>query len=164
VTTDHARVRRLAPNRVSITLDAHEQRIIGAMLGELRALEGSADPVAVRLRPPAFPDDPAAEADYRSLVGAELDAGRRSRIATVQATLGAAELDDAQAGAWAGAINDIRLVLGTALEAGESADDLEIDPEDPEAGRRLVYLYLGWLLEGFIEVLADALPETPEPS
>ena len=159
--TAHERVRRTESGRIGVTLPVHERRIIDAMLGELRSLEGSSDPVAARLTPPAFPDDPEAEADYRSLVGEELAGGRRARIATVLATLDADDLDDAQAAAWMGALNDVRLVLGTELDAGEGTDDLEIDPDDPQAGRRLVYLYLGWLLEGFVAVLTEALPEPP---
>ena len=75
-----------------------------------------------RLYPPAFPDDPEAEAAYADLVLADLVDTRRERVAIVEATLDAEALDDAQAAAWLGTLNDLRLVLGSSLGI-EDGDD-----------------------------------------
>lgn len=121
------------------------------------------NPVFNRLYPPAFPDDPAAEAAFRDLVRADLEDGRRDRLALVEATLDARSLDDAQAAAWMGALNDLRLVLGTQLGVTDESEAVPIDEDDPDAERRIMFAYLGWLLGQFVDVLETALPDTIEP-
>lgn len=119
--------------------------------------------IRARLYPEAAPDDPRADASYRRLVHADLEAGRRERIAVVEATLEARTIDDAQAGAWLMTLNDLRLVLGTRLKVTEDSEAEEIDPEDPQAAARVVYAYVGWLEAQFVDVLADALPDAGAP-
>jgi hypothetical protein len=121
------------------------------------------DPVRARLYPPAFPDDPEAEAAFRDLVRADLEDGRRDRVAVVDETLGATSLDEAQAAAWTGVLNDLRLVLGTRLGVTDETEAHPIDEDDPDAERRIVYAYVGWLLEQFVDALAAGLPDVGEP-
>lgn len=121
------------------------------------------NPVFDRLYPPAFPDDPAAEAAFRDLVRADLEDGRRGRLALVEATLDARSLDDAQAAAWMGVLNDLRLVLGTQLGVTDDGEAVPIDEDAPDAERRIMFGYLGWLLGQFVDVLETALPDTIEP-
>jgi hypothetical protein len=52
-----------------------------------------------------------------------------------------------------GAVNDLRLVLGTRLDVSEEMD--EMDPDDPDAPLFEVYGYLAWLLENIVAALAD---------
>jgi len=71
----------------------------------------------------------------------------------------ATALDQEQLAAWLGAVNDIRLVLGTRLEVSED-DEFDIDEEvedTPESVARSAYWYLGWLLEHLVEVSASEL-------
>lgn len=121
------------------------------------------DDIRARLYPSAVPDNPRADASYRRLVHADLEAGRRERLAVVEATLDARSLDDAQAEAWVQTLNDLRLVLGTRLEVTEASEGAELDPEDPQAAARILYAYTGWLEGQFVDVLADALPDVPDP-
>jgi hypothetical protein len=161
-----APVGRAGNGRVTLRLDGNERRIIATLTAELRAaLE---DPTAVgpdgslaRLFPPAFPDDPDAEAEYAGLVRADLVDGRREQLATVEATLEATDLDDTQAAAWLGVLNDLRLALGTSLGVDQDDDGAMPDADDPDAMRLAVFAYLGWLVGAFVDVLEDALPEVP---
>ena len=62
-------------------------------------------------------------------------------------------LDEDQINAWMGAVNDLRLVLGTRLDVTEDMDDIELD--DPRAGAFAVYHYLTHLLAEIVDALAS---------
>jgi hypothetical protein len=115
--------------------------------------------IRARLYPSAAPENPRADESYRRLVHADLEEGRRRRIAVVVETLGARQLDDAQAEAWLATLNDLRLVLGTRLGVTEESELLPEDPDDPDAAARVVYAWTGWLEGQFVDVLAAALPD-----
>jgi len=160
-------VHRAARERFELHLEVHERRILGSLIAELRSEFD--DPagrapggVLSRLYPPAFPDDAAASAEYADLVGADLARTRQDRVAIMEATIDAASLDEAQATAWLGALNDARLVLGTSLGLPEDGPDDLPDDDDPEAMRYAVFAYLGWLVGGFTDALAEGLPEVPD--
>jgi hypothetical protein len=184
VTEPRPRVVRTGDGRILLRLGAPERAILAGLVGELRGAvaapvadggapgadggapardPASPTPVFDRLYPPAFPDDPAAEAAFRDLVRADLEDGRRNRLALVEATLDARSLDDAQAAAWMGVLNDLRLVLGTQLGVTDDSEAVPLDEDDPDAERRIVFAYLGWLLGQFVDVLETALPDTIEP-
>ena len=57
---------------------------------------------------------------------------------------------------WLTALNDLRLVLGTRLDVSE--DDLDVDPDDPEAPAHAVYHYLGMLLSEVVDALEARPP------
>jgi len=166
-------VRRIGPGRLLLRLDPQERRILASLVAELRSeLEDpeSAEPAGAlaRLYPPAFPDNPDAEAAYADLVHADLVETRSDRAAVVAATLDAVELDDAEAAAWLGTLNDLRLVLGSQLDLDiENADDGDGDRADEgepgaDAMRRAVFDYLGWLVASFTDALATGLPVVPD--
>ena len=158
---------RVGRERFDLRLEGHERRILGSLVGELRGElddpAGMAPGGALeRLYPPAFPDDPEASADYADLVHADLAETRRDRVAVVEATIDATALDEAQAAAWLGVLNDARLVLGTSLGLEDDAPDDLPDEDDPEAMRYAIFAYLGWLVGAFTDALAEGLPEVPD--
>jgi hypothetical protein len=160
-------VRRVGPGRLVLRLDPHERRILASLVAELHAELEDPESAATggslaRLYPPAFPDDPEAEAAYADLVLADLVDTRRDRVAVVEATLDAQDLDDAQAAAWLGTLNDLRLVLGSSLGIEDGDDARTPGPDDPDAMREAVFAYLGWLVAAFVDALADALPRVPD--
>ncbi|MCJ7709335.1 MAG: DUF2017 domain-containing protein, partial [Chloroflexi bacterium] len=146
MTEPRPRVVRTGDGRILLRLGAPERAILTGLIGELRgavaapvaapvadggapvadagapALPAAPNPVFDRLYPPAFPDDPAAETAFRDLVRADLEDGRRDRLALVEATLEARSLDDAQAAAWTGVLNDLRLMLGTQLGVTDDSE------------------------------------------
>ena len=103
--------------------------------------------IRARLYPSAAPEDPRADEAYRRLVHEDLEAGRRARIAIVEATLDATLIDDEQAEAWLHTLNDLRLVLGTRLAITEDAEFGGVRRRGPRCGgaRRL---RLHWLARG----------------
>lgn len=144
-----------------LDLRDEERALIATIVSELRALlaDDSRDEMLIRLFPTARPDDPEAEAEYQDLVRDELVSKRLARLDTVGELAEAAVLDQEQLAAWMGAVNDIRLVLGTRLEVSED-DEFDLDEEvkdTPESAARSAYWYLGWLLEHLVEVSVSEL-------
>jgi uncharacterized protein DUF2017 len=120
------------------------------------------DPALARLFPDAYPDDPDATAEFRRYTQADLTAERRRRANVALETLdrikggGRLSLIPVEAAAWLGALNDLRLVLGTRLEI--TSDDQEpgqdFGPADPRTAYIPVYYYLGYLQETLVEALS----------
>lgn len=176
MTEPRPRVLREKGGAISLRLGAQERTILAGLVGELREAvampgepwpgedaETAPDPAIERLYPPAFPGDPEADAAFRDLVRADLEDDRRDRVAVVDETLAATSLDEAQAAAWLGVLNDLRLVLGTRLGVTDETEAHPIDEDDPDADRRIVFAYLGWLLGQFVDSLAAGLPSIPGP-
>jgi len=119
-----------------------------------------ADPALARLLPDGYTADPEAAAELRRLTEASLRAAKVADASVVLDRLprasGTVRLDDETAGSWLRALNDVRLALGTRLEVTEDLDPTAIDPDDPAAEARTVYLWLGWLQETLVEALTGA--------
>ena len=113
------------------------------------------DPVLARLLPSAYRDDDAAAADFRRYTDADLRARKRADAKALLGSLpdgpGRLELDRDQCDHWLGALNDMRLALGTALAVSE--DDEEPDEDDPRWQPLQVYGWLGWLQESLLSCL-----------
>ena len=135
--------------RLQLRLEPAEVELLTSLLDEMDGLlDGPADPddpVLQRLNPAAYPGDPAADAEYRTLTDDSLRAARGDRMAACRAELAAsATVDLAEpdvAERWIQVLNDLRLALGTRLGVTEE-DDRDIDPTDPDAQPWLVYYWL----------------------
>jgi len=146
-------VKRARDGSYEVRLPAGERQVLADVLPQLRAaLQGdaSADPAFKRLFPVAYAQDPEHEAEYRELVGDELLSKRLANVDTVLATLEADRVSEEELFAWMGAVNDLRLVLGTRLDVSEETD-LDVGTEHPEAAAYALYAYLGWLLELLVD-------------
>jgi len=171
VSEPRRRIARAADGRITVLLAPREREILGSLAAELAAEvaavsggagehdEGPSDPGLDRLRPDAVAGDRAASDAFRELTGADLEAARQARFATLAATIDRASIDDAEASAWLGAVNDLRLVRGTRLGVTEETGQKPLDEQDPNAGATVLYLWLGWVQEELVETLAAALPE-----
>jgi hypothetical protein len=84
----------------------------------------------------------------------ELVAGRREALRAFVATLDSRKLTEEELDAWLGALNDLRLVLGTRLDVTEETFARPLDPRDPKAPELAVYGYLSWLQEQVVEATA----------
>jgi hypothetical protein len=115
------------------------------------------DPVLARLLPDAYADDVERAAEFRRYTEDELRTAKREAAHAVLQSLpekgGRVVLDDTMTDAWLGALNDLRLALGTRLEVTEeSYRELEgLDPTTRRARELSVYLWLGWLQETLID-------------
>lgn len=149
-------VRRNRDGSFEVRLPDAERQVLADVLPQLRAAlrgDASADPAFKRLFPVAYAQDAEHEAEYRELVGDELLTKRLANVDTVLSTIGADRIAEDELFAWMGAINDLRLVLGTRLDVSEETD-LEVGPQHPEAAAYALYAYLGWLLELLVDAVA----------
>ena len=161
---------RTTDGRIAVRLAPREREILGTLAGELAREaagdvvpeSGGADPGLARLTPDAEAADAEASAAFRELTGADLEAARQGRFAMLAETIDAAYLDEAHALAWLGAVNDLRLVHGTRLGVTDDTGSGPVDESDPDAGRTVVFLWLGWVEEQLVEALAAGLPEVDE--
>ena len=116
-----------------------------------------ADPVLARLLPDAYADDAERAAEFRRYTEDELRVGKREAARAVLESLpengGRILLDEPLTEAWLGALNDLRLTLGTRLEVTEeSYRELEgMDPTTQRARELNVFLWLGYLQETLVD-------------
>jgi hypothetical protein len=158
------RVRRTSDDHYRLWLRPNETTLMRQLVGQLRdQLMTSTDAGIVRrLFPPAYANDAERDAGYQVLTRDTLLEAKLATLATVQADLGPegaetdTELDESRLGDWMQALNSMRLVLGTRLDADEVR--VEIDPDDPDAALQAVYEFLGWLLTQIVDEMADSLP------
>lgn len=142
-----------------VRLPAAERELLRTLPGQLRDLLGDDDPSLERLFPPAYGDDADAEAEYRGLVGASLRDEKLAALRTLERTADAEVLDDDGLSAWLGALESLRLVLGTQLDVREDAAALPVPPDHADAPRYALYGWLSWLQEEVVAALARTLPD-----
>ena len=151
------RVRRSRKGGFDLRLPESERQLVASLVGQLRSVltgdDVGVDPGLRRLFPSAYADDAARDAEYREMVHDDLLAARLAALDVVEATVGAANVDEAQLLAWMGAVNDLRLVLGTRLDVSEETA-FDADPDDPDAPALAVYQYLSFLLESIVDALS----------
>ncbi len=153
------RVRRTRDGMFRLQLPAAERELLVALVGQLRDILGTDDPSLRRLTPPGHPDDEVLEREYRELVGDELSRHRLASLKLLEETAAAERLDEEQMASWLGAINDLRLVLGTRLDVTEDLYEAGFPEEDPRAPAYAIYAYLGWLEEQVVEAMASGLSD-----
>ena len=134
-------------------------RQLAETLAELDPHEDVPDELR-RLFPVAHPRDDQAERTYVSLVRGTLAREHREALEMLARTAEATELEASELEGWLTALNDLRLVLGVALDVTE--DPPPPDPEDPRFAEWLCYHYLSLLQSEVVEALSDVLPP-PRP-
>jgi hypothetical protein len=151
------RVRRSRRGDFELRIPEDERAVLRTLPAHLRDLLHREDPALARLFPPGYADDPISNAEYEQLVRDDLVAGKLSSLQVMEATIDAGRVTAEELLAWLGAINDLRLVLGTRLEVTEEFDLEQLSEADPEAPAYALYYYLGWLEEQVVEALAEGL-------
>jgi hypothetical protein len=163
--------KRITPTRdgrFRLRLPPEERAVLADLPGQLRELLDAGDPVVGRLFPPAYLDDPARSDEFDRLMRQDLLDRHRANLATLEATAAATVLDLEQLEAWLGALNGLRLTLGTTLDITEDTGLDGVPQDDPRFPVLSVYFYLGWLQENVVEALAagvdpDGLPGAEPP-
>lgn len=140
-----------------VRLRGEERALLEALPGQLDdAFDGGDDPSLRRLFPPAY-DEREEDDEYRRLVGDGLLEGKRAALRALADTSRADRLDEAQLTAWLGALESLRLVLGTQLDVTEESYGF-FAPDTPDAPRLALYHWLSWLQEEVVQALAAGLP------
>ncbi|MER6105955.1 DUF2017 domain-containing protein [Streptomyces sp. NPDC001832] len=130
------------------------------------------DPALARLFPEAYGDEDselrAASAEFRRFTENDLRTRKRNDALTVVRTLDALsiteggdavlELTGDECRNWLGALNDLRLTIGTRLEVsdddeGEAGSLYRLPDSDPRKPMVMAYLWLGALQETLVETL-----------
>jgi hypothetical protein len=142
--------------RIRPGLEEPERQLLRMLPEQARELVDHDDPTAKRLFPVAYLDDEAAQSDYHEIMGAQLLEHHRHALDTLMATVDAPTIDIEELHTWLGAIEVLRLLLGTQLDVSE--DMAEVDPADPRADQLTVYQYLSMLQNEIVDTLAAALP------
>lgn len=156
MTIGRRRFRRDRQGRYHPRLSAGERQLLAGLPALALELMEQDDPSTWRLFPAAYPDDEAAEKEYRAIMDESLRTRHRQALDALGEVATAEALDEAELAQWMGAIEVLRLVLGTQLDVQENMD--RIDPADPRAPRLALYAWLSMLQDEVVEVLADALP------
>jgi hypothetical protein len=152
------RIERDRKGGYRLRLPAEERELLRSLPAQLRDVLQTDDPSLRRLFPPAYADDREAEDEFRRLMREELLEGKLAALLIVEETADAEHLTGEQLEAWLGALESLRLFLGTQLDVTEATYDQELDPSDPSAPALALYGYLSWLQEQAVEALAASLP------
>ncbi|MEE1811610.1 DUF2017 domain-containing protein [Streptomyces sp. BE133] len=132
--------------------------------------EPPTDPALARLFPEAYGDEDselrAASAEFRRFTENDLRSRKRDDALTVVRTLDALsvtedgdavlELTGDECRKWLGALNDLRLTIGTRLEVSdddEAGSLYRLPDSDPRKPMMMAYLWLGALQETLVETL-----------
>lgn len=148
------RIKRSRRGDFELRLPAGERDLLRSLPGQLREALPTDDPGVGRLFPPAYADDPERDAEYKRLVRDDLMSQHVDALQVMEETVDARRLTEEQMTSWLGALNDLRLVLGTRLNVTEGIYDEAMDPEDPNTPAYALFFYLGWLEEQVVEALA----------
>jgi hypothetical protein len=150
-----ARVRRTRRGDFEVRLSSEERDLLRNVAPQLREmLAGDLDdPQLKRLFPTAYHDDAERDREYQQLVRDDLADRRRAAVELLVETVDRSRLEEAELLAWMGAVNDLRLVLGTRLDVSEETD-LALHPDDPDAPLLALYGWLGYLLESIVAALS----------
>ena len=138
-----------------VRLPADERDVLAALPAQLRDALDAEEPTLFRLFPPAYVDDAAANADYARLVGSSLLDGKLRALEQLERTAHAETLTEDDLRSWLGALESLRLALGTQLDVTEESYG-PLDPSDPDAPRRALYHWLSWLQEEVVQALSAA--------
>ena len=140
-------------DRFVINLGDDERSVIRFTCEELLGSLDGDDPMLRRVFPVGHATDTALDDEYQSLVHDDLVSTRREILTRVAGSAFATEIDRSTLEDWMVGINTVRLVLGTRLDIGED-EPFVIDDDDPEMPARVLYGYLGGLLELVVDALS----------
>lgn len=137
-------------------LERSERELLESVARQAQEVLAADDPHTTRLYPVAYPGDVEAQTEYRVMTGKGLRDRHQHALDTLAVTASADVLDEGELHQWMGALEVVRLVLGTRLDVQEDME--EIDALDPRAGQYALYAYLSVLQGQIVDALAALLP------
>jgi Domain of unknown function (DUF2017) len=146
-------VRRFKPHSggIKVNISDDERSVLRQLSDEYRELLLSEKTDATRrLFPTAYPTDPAANAAFIATSHDLLLSKRLDNLDVFERSLNERHLRMDQAEVWIGIINDIRLVIGTALDVSEDNRPSAADEADYS---EIVYEHLGYMLGDLLAAL-----------
>jgi len=158
------RITRDRSGGYTLRLPPEERELLRSLPSQMREVIQTDDPGLRRLFPPAYPEDGEAEDEFRRLTREELLEGKLAALRIVEETAAAKSLTGEQLEAWLGALESLRLYLGTQLDVSEATYAVDLDPDDPEAPALALYGYLSWLQEEAVAAISAGWGETSSSS
>jgi hypothetical protein len=160
VTGLRRRVKRLRRGSFELRIPPNEREVLGTLPDQLRELLTTGDPLQDpamrRLYPAAYLDDPDAAAEFDGFVRDDLTAQRMAAVETMARTVEATRVSEDELGAWLGAINDLRLILGVRLNVTEESGPADFAGDAEREASYALYSYLSLLQEEIVEALSGA--------
>ena len=154
----HRRFGRDRQGRIRPGLEPTERDLLRMLPAQARELVDTEEPSAQRLFPVAYPDNDESQAEYRSMMGGQLLEHHRHALDALAASVDDDTVDEDQLSVWLGAVEVLRLLLGTQLDVSE--DHVTVLPDDPRAEQFTVYQYLSMLQGEIVDALARGLPRS----
>ena len=149
-------VRRSRDGTFQLKITDEERDLVASLASQLRDVLLSEEQEGTeRLFPPGYANDEKLNEEYSAITHDELLTKRLESVDTVEQTVTRTSLTQEELNAWMGAVNDLRLVLGTRLDVTEDMDAVALD--DPRAPAFAVYQYLTFLLSEIVHALAGEL-------
>ncbi len=149
---------RTSDAEFTIRISDEERDLLDHLVPQLRELlmstapTGEVDPMTRRLFPTAYNQDAEDDATYQEQKRDRLLVSRLESLEILETTSRATTLSVEELDAWANAINQLRLVLGTRLDVGEDDETTDMDPDDPDNAPLATYHYLSHLLGEILDV------------
>ena len=140
-----------------LNLPPEERALLRSLPAQFRDVLQTDDPSLRRIFPPAYTDDADANDEFQRLMREELLEGKLAALAIVEETAPFDRLTGEQLEGWLGALESVRLFLGTQLDVTDETYAMELDPDDPSAPALALYSYLSWLQEQAVEALSSGL-------
>jgi len=140
-----------------LNLPPDERALLRSLPAQFREVLQTDDPSLRRIFPPAYTDDDDANDEFQRLMREELLERKLAALAIVEKTATFDRLTGEQLEGWLGALESLRLFLGTQLDVTEETYAIELDPDDPSAPALALYSYLSWLQEQAVEALSASL-------
>ncbi len=131
------------------------EQLLGSLTNDV---ERPSDPALIRLFPDAYLDDDGASADFRKFTQDSLRELKSANALTMLATLERSgtklTLSSAEAMAWLGSLNDMRLTIGVRIGVTEENHEELLDDANPNSMMAQVYTWLTYLQESLITAIA----------
>jgi hypothetical protein len=128
-----------------------------ALVGLDPDAERPEDPALARLLPDAYLDDGEASSQFRRFTERSLRDTKLAHAHTAMETLRRSgekvTLSESEGTAWLGALNDLRLALGTRIGVAEDLELSELPEDDPRSAGFHVYDWLTFLQESLVRSL-----------
>ncbi len=154
-------VRQIDENRFENLLTDEEKELLGMLPAVVVEAIESHSPYVTRLFPPTYPFDDAAQRDIERADPDSLADAHRRLLEGLAASVTKPVLTHEDLANWVGAINDIRLLIGTALDVYEEMD--RPGEDDPRFQDFVIFDYLTWLQGSLLEFLSRQVNQGDNP-
>ncbi len=146
-------LRRLEDGRFQNLLHEEEKELLSVLPGLVNEAIDMNSPYVTRLFPPTYPFDAVAQSEFERISGDALVEQHRGLLNGFCVSIHKDEITQEELVTWVGALNDIRLLLGTALDVFEEMQ--RPNEDDPRFQDFVIFDYLTWLQGSILDFLAE---------